>query len=169
MGHQEEIAQQPNAPAQPPTIEEKLARVFQEWERPDRPGGVAAIIEKGKVIYKKCFGQANVEYQIATTPKTAFDVGQLAEVITGMAIATLEEQGKLAAADPVKNYLADVFTLSTSLAGLPGRSVPAGFGDRGRPVGLQLIGPWFAEGRLLAVAHRLQQASDWHQQRAPHA
>ena len=98
-------SQQPNAPAQPPTIEEKLARVFQEWERPDRPGGVVAVIEKGNVIFKKCFGLANVEYQIATTPKTAFDVGQLAEVITGMAIATLEEQGKLAAADPVKKYL----------------------------------------------------------------
>jgi CubicO group peptidase (beta-lactamase class C family) len=101
-------SQQPKAPAQPQTVEQKLDRVFQEWERPDRPGGVAAVIEKGKVIYKKCFGQANVEYQIATTPKTAFDVGQLAEVITGMAIATLEEQGKLAAADPVKKYLTDL-------------------------------------------------------------
>jgi aspartyl-tRNA(Asn)/glutamyl-tRNA(Gln) amidotransferase subunit A len=64
--------------------------------------------------------------------------------------------------DPVRNYLADVYTLSTSLAGLPGMSVPAGFGDLGRPVGLQLIGNWFAESRLLSIAHQFQQATDWH-------
>ena len=102
------LAHQTNAPAQPQTIEEKLARVFQEWERPDRPGGVVAVVEKGQVIFKRCFGQANVEYQIATTPKTVFDVGQLAEIFTGMAVAMLEEQGKLAAADPVKRYLPDL-------------------------------------------------------------
>ena len=99
--------------------------------------------------FRAAFGQVDV---IAgpVSPTVAWDIGTIAD-------------------DPVKNYLADVFTLSTSLAGLPGMSVPAGFGDRGRPVGLQLIGPWFAEARLLAVAHRLQQASDWHLQRAPHA
>ena len=102
------LAQQANAPAQPLTIEEKLARVFQEWERPDRPGGVVAVVEKGKVLLKKCFGQTNVEYQLAATPRTAYDVGQLAEAVTGMAIAMLEEQGKLAAADPVKKYLTDL-------------------------------------------------------------
>lgn len=98
-------SQQTSAPAQPQTVEQKLDRVFQEWERPDRPGGVVAVIEEGKVIYKKCFGQANVEYQITTTPRTVFDVGQLAEAVTGMAVAMLEEQGKLAASDPVKKYL----------------------------------------------------------------
>jgi len=99
------LAQQTNAPAPLHTVEQKIARVFQEWERPDRPGGVVAVIEKGNVIFKKCFGLANVEYQVATTSKTAFDVGQLAEVITGMAVAMLEEQGKLAASDPLKKYL----------------------------------------------------------------
>ncbi len=64
--------------------------------------------------------------------------------------------------DPVSNYLADIYTLPASLAGLPGMSVPAGFGRGGRPVGLQLIGRWFDEARLLGVAHRFQQASDWH-------
>jgi len=68
-------------------------------------------------------------------------------------------------ADPLANYLADIYTLSASLAGLPGMSVPAGFGagaNARRPVGLQLIGPHFAEERLLQVAHQFQQASDWH-------
>jgi len=65
--------------------------------------------------------------------------------------------------DPVKAYLADIFTLPGSLAGLPGMSVPAGLGDHGMPVGLQLISNYFDEARLLQVAHALQQATEWHQ------
>jgi aspartyl-tRNA(Asn)/glutamyl-tRNA(Gln) amidotransferase subunit A len=69
--------------------------------------------------------------------------------------------------DPVANYLADIFTLSTSLAGLPGMSIPCGFGqgdkNAKRPVGLQIIGNYFAEAKLLNVAHQYQQATDWHQ------
>ena len=64
--------------------------------------------------------------------------------------------------DPVANYLADIFTLPASLAGLPGMSVPAGFGAGGLPVGLQLIGNYFDEGTLLHAAHAFQQATDWH-------
>jgi len=68
--------------------------------------------------------------------------------------------------DPVANYLADIFTLSTSLAGLPGMSIPCGFGqgkkNSKRPVGLQIIGNYFAEAKLLNVAHQYQQATDWH-------
>ncbi len=64
--------------------------------------------------------------------------------------------------DPVASYLADIFTLPASLAGLPGMSVPAGFGAGGLPVGLQLIGNYFEEGRLLHIAHAFQQATDWH-------
>ncbi|RIK89254.1 MAG: Asp-tRNA(Asn)/Glu-tRNA(Gln) amidotransferase GatCAB subunit A [Burkholderiales bacterium] len=67
--------------------------------------------------------------------------------------------------DPVRNYLADIYTLPASLAGLPGLSVPAGFGERERPVGLQLIGRAFDEARLLRVAHAFQQATAWHLQR----
>jgi aspartyl-tRNA(Asn)/glutamyl-tRNA(Gln) amidotransferase subunit A len=65
--------------------------------------------------------------------------------------------------DPVKAYLADIFTLPASLAGLPGMSVPAGVGDHGMPVGLQLIGNYFDEGRLLHTAAALQKVTDWHQ------
>ena len=64
--------------------------------------------------------------------------------------------------DPVAAYLADIFTLPASLAGLPGMSVPAGTGEGGMPVGLQLIGNYFAEGQLLHAAHAFQQATDWH-------
>ncbi len=68
------------------------------------------------------------------------------------------EQGN----DPLQAYLADIFTLPASLAGLPGMSVPAGLGAHQMPVGLQLIGNYFAEGQLLHAAHALQQATDWH-------
>jgi aspartyl-tRNA(Asn)/glutamyl-tRNA(Gln) amidotransferase subunit A len=64
--------------------------------------------------------------------------------------------------DPLANYLADIYTLPASLAGLPGLSVPAGFGEGGMPVGLQLIGNYFGEAKLLNAAHQLQQATDHH-------
>uniref|UniRef100_UPI0025F833C3 Asp-tRNA(Asn)/Glu-tRNA(Gln) amidotransferase subunit GatA n=1 Tax=Sulfurivirga sp. TaxID=2614236 RepID=UPI0025F833C3 len=65
--------------------------------------------------------------------------------------------------DPVSMYLADLYTIPVNLAGLPGMSVPAGLHD-GRPVGLQLVGPYFSEAKLLNVAHRFQQVTDWHRQ-----
>jgi aspartyl-tRNA(Asn)/glutamyl-tRNA(Gln) amidotransferase subunit A len=64
--------------------------------------------------------------------------------------------------DPLADYLADIYTLPASLAGLPGMSVPAGFGTNGMPVGLQLIGNYFQEARLLNAAHQLQQVTDFH-------
>jgi len=71
--------------------------------------------------------------------------------------------------DPVANYLADIFTLSTSLAGLPGMSIPCGFGqgdkNARRPVGLQLIGNYFGEAKLLNIAHQYQLRTDWHARR----
>ncbi len=64
--------------------------------------------------------------------------------------------------DPVAMYLEDIYTLGASLAGLPGMSVPCGFGNTGMPVGLQIIGNYFTEGRMLATAHHYQQVTDWH-------
>jgi len=84
------------------------------------------------------------------------------DVIAGPAAPTtawkIGEKGD----DPVANYLADIFTLPASLAGLPGMSVPAGFGAGQLPVGLQLIGNYFKEAELLQTAHAFQQATDWH-------
>ncbi|MDQ3196615.1 MAG: Asp-tRNA(Asn)/Glu-tRNA(Gln) amidotransferase subunit GatA [Pseudomonadota bacterium] len=78
-----------------------------------------------------------------TTPSTAFRLG--------------EKSG-----DPVQMYLSDIYTIAANLAGLPGMSIPAGFGDGGRPVGLQIIGDYFSEAKMLNVAHQYQQATDWH-------
>ena len=65
--------------------------------------------------------------------------------------------------DPVQMYLADIYTLSLNLAGLPGMSVPCGFDANGLPIGLQIIGNYFDEARLLQVAHTFQQHTHWHQ------
>lgn len=68
--------------------------------------------------------------------------------------------------DPVQMYLEDIYTLSTNLAGLPAMSVPCGFNANDLPIGMQLIGNYFSEARLLQVAHQYQQASDWHLRQA---
>ena len=81
-----------------------------------------------------------------TTPTTAFSIGENA-------------------ADPVSMYLNDIYTIPANLAGLPGISVPCGLVND-LPVGMQLVGNYFSEARLLNVAHRYQQATDWHS-RAP--
>ncbi|MBL8486281.1 MAG: Asp-tRNA(Asn)/Glu-tRNA(Gln) amidotransferase subunit GatA [Rhodocyclaceae bacterium] len=65
-------------------------------------------------------------------------------------------------ADPVQMYLSDIYTIAVNLAGLPGMSIPCGFGAGGMPVGLQLVGDYFSEAKMLNVAHRYQQATDWH-------
>jgi aspartyl-tRNA(Asn)/glutamyl-tRNA(Gln) amidotransferase subunit A len=92
------------------------------------------------------------------------------DVIMGPVAPTVAWDLGAKANDPVANYLADIFTLSTSLAGLPGMSIPCGFGqgekNSKRPVGLQIIGNYFAEAKLLNVAHQYQQVTDWHT-RAP--
>ena len=79
-----------------------------------------------------------------TSPTTAFKLGEKA-------------------ADPVQMYLSDIYTIAVNLAGLPGMSIPCGFAG-GLPVGLQLVGNYFAEARLLNVAHRYQLATGWHRQ-----
>jgi len=76
-------------------------------------------------------------------PTTAYEIGAMSD-------------------DPVKMYLGDVFTIPASLAGLPGMSIPCGFDARGLPVGLQAIGNYFSEARLLNAAHQYQKATDWH-------
>ena len=86
------------------------------------------------------------------------------DVIAGPVAPTVAWKCGEGSDDPVKAYLADIFTLPGSLAGLPGMSVPCGFGEAGMPVGLQLIGNYFKEGQLLHAAHALQQATDWHLQ-----
>lgn len=101
---------------------------------------------------------------IAQDFATAFEQ---CDVIMGPVAPTVAWDIGAQSDDPLANYLADIFTLSTSLAGLPGMSIPCGFGqgekNARRPVGLQLIGNYFAEAKLLNIAHQYQQVTDWHQ------
>jgi aspartyl-tRNA(Asn)/glutamyl-tRNA(Gln) amidotransferase subunit A len=94
--------------------------------------------------FARAFGECDV-IMGPTSPTTAFCIGE-----------------KLS--DPVQMYLVDIYTIAVNLAGLPGMSLPAGFAG-GLPVGLQVIGDYFSEARLLKVAHRYQQATDWHRRR----
>ena len=87
---------------------------------------------------------------------------QQCDVIAGPVAPSVARRIGECADDPLADYLADVYTLPASLAGLPGMSVPAGFGEGGMPVGLQLIGNYLQESSLLNVAHQLQRATDFH-------
>src|SRR6478609_8514305 len=69
--------------------------------------------------------------------------------------------------DPVQMYLDDLYTIPINLAGLPGLSIPCGFGDKGRPVGLQVVGNYWSEALMLRAAHAYQQATDWHTRTPP--
>jgi len=78
-----------------------------------------------------------------TSPSTAFKLGEKGD-------------------DPVQMYLSDIYTIAVNLAGLPGMSIPCGFGANNMPAGLQIIGNYFDEARMLNVAHQYQLATDWH-------
>jgi len=93
--------------------------------------------------FKKAYEKVDV-IMGPTAPSVAFNTGEKTD-------------------DPVSMYLSDIYTIAVNLAGLPGMSVPAGFVD-GKPVGLQLIGNYFEESKLLNVAHQYQQVTDWHKQ-----
>jgi aspartyl-tRNA(Asn)/glutamyl-tRNA(Gln) amidotransferase subunit A len=84
------------------------------------------------------------------------------DVILGPTSPTVAFRVGEKSSDPVKMYLNDIYTTAANLAGLPAMSIPCGFGAGGLPVGLHLAGSYFAEARLLNVAHQYQRATDWH-------
>ncbi len=105
--------------------------------------------QKARTLIKGDFDAAFEEVDVIvgpTSPTTAFRIGEKIE-------------------DPLQMYLSDVFTLSMNLAGICGLSLPCGFDGRGLPIGMQLTGPAFGEGKVLRVAHAYEQATDWHTRR----
>ncbi|MBI4204579.1 MAG: Asp-tRNA(Asn)/Glu-tRNA(Gln) amidotransferase subunit GatA [Betaproteobacteria bacterium] len=97
--------------------------------------------------FSEAFGKCDV-IMGPTSPTTAFRLGEKAD-------------------DPVQMYLSDIYTIAVNLAGLPGMSIPCGFGNGGLPAGLQIIGNYFSEARMLNVAHQYQLVTDWHDRVPP--
>jgi len=151
---------------------------LQDMYRKTRAEGFGREVQRRIMVgtYVLCHGYYDAYYvQAQKIRRLIADDFQAAfanqcDVIMGPVAPTVAWDLGSKANDPVANYLADIFTLSTSLAGLPGMSIPVGFGagekNGKRPVGLQIIGNYFAEAKLLNIAHQYQQVTDWHQ-RAP--
>jgi aspartyl-tRNA(Asn)/glutamyl-tRNA(Gln) amidotransferase subunit A len=108
-------------------------------------GKAQAVRTLIKTDFDKAFEHVDI-IAAPVAPSTAFKIGQNTD-------------------DPLQMYLADVFTIPASLAGIPGLSVPCGFDNQGLPIGLQLLGPAFAEAILLRAGHAYEQATEWHKQR----
>ena len=103
--------------------------------------------------------------QVKAVIKNAFDEAftRCDMLLAPVAPTTAPKIGE-SLSDPLKMYLSDIYTVSVNLAGLPGLSMPCGFDDKGLPIGAQLIGPHFGEGRLLNAAHAFQRDTDYHKQ-----
>jgi len=84
------------------------------------------------------------------------------DVVVGPTSPTVAFKIGAKAADPVQMYLNDIYTIPANLAGLPGMSIPCGFGRDNLPVGLHIVGNYFSEAKMLNVAHQYQKATDWH-------
>jgi aspartyl-tRNA(Asn)/glutamyl-tRNA(Gln) amidotransferase subunit A len=91
--------------------------------------------------FKKAYEKVDV-IMAPATPETAFNIGEKTD-------------------DPISMYLSDIYTIAVNLAGIPAMSIPVGFAD-GMPIGMQIMGNYFEEAKLLNVAHKYQQATDWH-------
>lgn len=104
--------------------------------------------QKVRTLIKEDFDQAFEQVDVIlgpVAPTTAFKIGDIVN-------------------DPLQMYLMDIFTLSSSLAGICGISVPCGFDENQLPIGLQIIGPYMGEAVILKAGHAYQQATDWHKQ-----
>jgi CubicO group peptidase (beta-lactamase class C family) len=86
----------------------EVDKLFAQWDKPDTPGAAIAITKKGKVVYLKGYGCANLEYGIPITPETIFDIASVSKQFTGMAIAMLEEQGKISLDENIRKHIPEV-------------------------------------------------------------
>ena len=107
--------------------------------------------QKVRTLIRQDFEQAFAKFDVLVTPTAptpAFRIGEKVD-------------------DPLQMYLSDIFTIPCNLAGLPGISIPCGLSKEGLPIGLQILGKPFEEGKILRAAHAFQQATDWHLRRPP--
>jgi aspartyl-tRNA(Asn)/glutamyl-tRNA(Gln) amidotransferase subunit A len=107
--------------------------------------------QKVRTLIRRDFERAFAEVDAIVTPTSPVPAFELGERTT----------------DPLAMYLADVFTLAVNLAGIPGMNVPAGFTQDNLPIGMQLLGPWFEEARLLRIARAFERETSFAQKRPP--
>ena len=91
-----------------PRIEVRVDELFAEIDRTDSPGAAVLVVQDGEVMYRKGFGQANLEHGIPITPSTVFDIASMSKQFAGMSIAVLAEQGRINLEDDVRTYLPDL-------------------------------------------------------------
>lgn len=94
-----------------PELEEELGKLFFEWDRLDRPGGSAAIIQDGEVVFQRSYGLASLELQVPNKDITLYDVAALAEPFTATAVASLIADGRLSLDEPISNQIPELAAL----------------------------------------------------------
>jgi aspartyl-tRNA(Asn)/glutamyl-tRNA(Gln) amidotransferase subunit A len=154
----------------------KEYRDLSDMYKKSRTEGFGAEVKRRILIgtYVLCHGYYDAYYLqaqkirriIAADFQAAF---QQCDVILGPVAPDVAWRLGEKSQDPMQMYLEDIYTLSTNLAGLPAMSVPCGFNQKNLPIGMQLIGNYFSEARLLQVAHQYQLTSDWHLRQASEA
>jgi len=101
------LAQMPAANQQS-NITSRVDQLFARWDRPDSPECVLGVIRDGKFIYKKCYGMANLEHDIAISPTTVFNIASASQQFTAMSILLLAREGKLSLDDDIRKYLPEL-------------------------------------------------------------
>src|SRR6218665_3344667 len=96
-------------------FEKKVDSLFSKWDKPDSPGATIAVLKDNKVIFKKGYGAANLEYGIMNQPNSIFDIASLSKQFTAFSIATLVQAGKLSLEDDVRKYIPQLHDFFTTI------------------------------------------------------
>lgn len=150
-------------PVAPANRETRLARLFEDWDRQDRPGGVALVVQEGKVVFLKAFGLACMEWNVPNTVRTVFDTEALGRPFTAWAAVRLQQEGKLSFEDPVQKHLPwlpdfgqplQVRHLLEQTSGLPEWSALWSFTGLSLddPIGMETVQELLKRRRVLAFA-----------------
>ncbi len=108
-------AQEAERSAQPASITAQVDKVFEEWDKPDSPGCVCAIMRDGEVVYSRAFGMANLELDVPLTPQSVFSIASISKQFTAASIALLALRGQLSLDDDIQTYLPEMADFGDTL------------------------------------------------------
>ena len=94
--------------AERPSVAEKVQTIMAEWDRADSPGCAIAVVQEGKTVFKRGYGQANLDHGVPITSRTVFDIGSVSKQFTAAAIALLVQQGRLSLDDDVRKHIPEM-------------------------------------------------------------